>query len=123
MGLLDGKKTPAEWKALLVSEALPVTLDEYVAGSIIRMLGALIQISEATLHIEGMLGAMDDTCARNDPDYAGSALVREALWKQRRALAALAENPEAAAVAAQVRDALAPGLRRSLDLPEPDPRR
>lgn len=111
MELGNPKRTPSQWKARIVNDDLPVTLEEYTAGTLIRMMGALVELVDCTRHIEGMLGAMDEACAREDPDYAGSADVREALWKQRRARAALAENPEASAIAAQVRDALAPGRR------------
>lgn len=38
---------------------------------------------QATEHIEGMVGAIDDMFSRVDPNYAGDGKVRQALDEQR----------------------------------------
>jgi hypothetical protein len=85
MGLFAAttKRTPAEWKELLAREHTPVTLDEYVAGVLLRLAGAALETAEASQHLEGMVGAIDDAFDRHDDDYAGSATVRAALDRAR----------------------------------------
>lgn len=82
----EEKLTPAQWKERLAQENTAITLDEYVAGAIIRMAGSVQESALATRHIEGMLGAIDESFSRHDEQYAGSATVREALDTRRRAL-------------------------------------
>lgn len=108
----EEKLTPAQWKERLAQENTAITLDEYVAGAIIRMAGSVQESALATRHIEGMLGAIDESFSRHDEQYAGSATIREALDARRRALSELTgAHPDIAAVLSAVA-ALAPPPKR-----------
>lgn len=87
--MLDKRMTPKAWTKYLSNDEQPVTLAEYQAGCISRILGCLIESMQATQHLEGMVGAMDDLLGRTNPDYASSGKQREALAAQREELAAL----------------------------------
>lgn len=82
------KKTPAQWTRYLDDDTSPVTLDEYMAGCLSRILGCLIESTQAARHTEGMIGALDDAVRQVSPkigvDYAASGEVRGALDAQRR---------------------------------------
>jgi hypothetical protein len=73
------KKTPAEWREHLARENTPITLDEYMVGILARMYACVLNETEAMQHVEGMVGAIDESFARHDSQYAGSATVRAAL--------------------------------------------
>ena len=105
----EKKKTPAEWKDYLTRESSPLTLEEYIGGILLRLAYHLMESSQALQHLEGMVGAIDDAVDRSDPEYAGSAVVREALHTHRRALAELADHPDTARLAGNIRAALALG--------------
>lgn len=81
------KRTPAQWTEYLAQEHNPVTLTEYMAGCLSRLLGAQIAATAAAEHTEGMLGARDQLDAmlaeRNGLPYAASSTVRAALDAQR----------------------------------------
>lgn len=53
------KKTPAEWTAYLASETRPVTLWEYIAACLSRLLGAQIAATEAAEGAEGVVRRLD----------------------------------------------------------------
>jgi len=82
------KRTPAQWVEYLSQEQTPVTLSEFMAGCLSRLLGAQAEATAAGRHTEGMLGAIDqfaaELAARSQIPYAASAKVREALDAQRR---------------------------------------
>jgi len=82
----EKKLTPAQWKERLITENTPITLEEYHAGAIIRLMGQMIEATQALSHLEGMLGAIDEAFSRHDANYAGSSKIREALHQQRLAL-------------------------------------
>lgn len=83
------KLTPAQWVEYLSREHSPVTLTEFMAGCLSRMLGAQIEATKAARHTEGMLGAIDqfaeNLAARSGIPYASSGKVREALDAKRDA--------------------------------------
>lgn len=87
--MLDKRMTPKAWTEYLSREEQPVTLAEYQAGCISRILGCMVESMQATQHLEGMVGAMDDLLGRTNPDYASSGKQRAALAAEREALAAL----------------------------------
>jgi 23S rRNA A2030 N6-methylase RlmJ len=61
-----------------------MTLAEYQAGCISRMVGATEAAATALLHLESMVGAIDDLMYKTNPQvYAGSGTVRKALAEQR----------------------------------------
>lgn len=82
------KRTPAQWTRYLDDETTPVTLDEYAAGCLARILGCMIESTQAARHTEGMVGALDDAVRQVAPrigvDYAASGEVRRALDRHRR---------------------------------------
>lgn len=96
------KRTPAAWVEHLSREHAPVTLDEFMAGCLARILGALTEATLATQHTEGMIGALDqfaaELAARSGIEYAASAKVREALDAQRDAQRRLAADERARAL-------------------------
>lgn len=81
------KRTPAQWTRYLDDETNVVTLDEYMAGCLARILGCMIETSNAARHTEGMIGALDDAMRQVAPrmgvDYAASGEVRAALDRAR----------------------------------------
>lgn len=81
------KRTPAGWVEYLAQEHNPVTLTEFMAGCLSRLLGTQIEATHAARHTEGMLGAIDqfaEQVARNSGiPYAASGSVREALDARR----------------------------------------
>jgi hypothetical protein len=83
----DEKMTPAQWVEYLAREQSPVTLTEFMAGCLSRMLGAQIVAAQAAEHTEGMLGAIDQMAAglaeRSGLPYAASGEVRAALDRSR----------------------------------------
>jgi len=83
----DEKRTPQQWTEYLAMESNPVTLDEYVAGCLSRMLGATVAAAQAAEHTEGMLGAIDQLAeqlaANAGIAYASSGAVRAALDARR----------------------------------------
>jgi hypothetical protein len=83
----DEKRTPKQWTEYLSMESNPVTLDEYVAGCVSRLLGAQIEATLAATHTEGMLGALDDFAAvmaeRAGLPYARSGDARARLARDR----------------------------------------
>jgi hypothetical protein len=82
------KRTPKSWTHYLADEDNPVTLDEYMAGCLSRILGAVIEGASASRHTEGMIGAIDQfaegLAQRSGLPYASSGAVREALDARRR---------------------------------------
>jgi len=87
MGPNVERKTPAEWVEYLGREHSPVTLMEFMAGCLARILGAQIEATQAAAHTEGMVGAIDQLAAglaeRSGLPYAASGTVRAALDRQR----------------------------------------
>jgi len=79
------RRTPAQWTEYLANEQTPVTITEYMAGCLSRLLGSQIAATQAAEHTEGMLGAMDEMFSRHDAGYAASGKVREALDARRDA--------------------------------------
>jgi hypothetical protein len=83
----DEKRTPKQWTEYLSMENNPVSLDEYVAGCVSRLLGAQTEATLAATHTEGMVGAIDQLAEaiarRADLPYASSGEVRAALDRQR----------------------------------------
>lgn len=69
-------------------ESSEVTLTEYMAGCLSRILGAMNESTMSARHTEGMVGAMDQfaesLAERAAIPYASSAKVREALDANRR---------------------------------------
>lgn len=82
------KRTPADWTRYLSSEDAPVTITEYMAGCLSRILGCLTESTAAVRHVEGMVGAMDAALENSmlsaGKPYPSSAVVREALDAHRR---------------------------------------
>lgn len=98
---MDEKRTPAQWTEYLALESNPVTLDEYMAGCLSRILGAVTEGALAAQHTEGMVGAIDQLAAglaeRSGLPYASSGEVRAALDRtrdERRRLAANGGTPD-----------------------------
>jgi hypothetical protein len=77
------RRTPRQWVEYLSQEEQPVTLDEYIAGCLGRILGAQTVATQAAEHTEGMLGAIDglaeQIASRSGLPYASSGAVRAAL--------------------------------------------
>jgi hypothetical protein len=94
----DEKRTPKQWTEYLAMESNPVTLDEYVAGCLSRLLGAQIAAAQAAEHTEGMVGALDQFAAalaeRSGIPYATSGTVRAALDRERKEQRRLAGRTE-----------------------------
>lgn len=94
----DEKRTPKQWTEYLSMESNPVTLDEYVAGCLSRLLGAQIAAAQAAEHTEGMVGAIDQFAAelaeRSGIPYASSGTVRAALDRERKEARRLASGAE-----------------------------
>jgi hypothetical protein len=89
------KRTPRAWSEYLSAEHQDVTLTEYMAACLARILGCLVESTQATAHVEGMLGAIDEMCSRLDAEYKRDGEVRAALDRQRdscRAMAAAERN-------------------------------
>lgn len=82
------KRTPKSWTHYLADEDNPVTLEEYMAGCLSRILGAVTEGALASRHTEGMVGAIDQLAeglaTKAGLPYASSAKVREALDATRR---------------------------------------
>jgi hypothetical protein len=83
----DEKRTPKQWTEYLSMENNPVSLDEYVAGCVSRLLGATVEATLAAQHTEGMVGALDDFAAimadRAGIPYARSGGERARLARDR----------------------------------------
>lgn len=77
------RKVPKEWTEWLSLESQPVTLLEYMAGCLSRLLGAQIEATNAARHMEGMAGAregFDEAVAeRMGIRYTPSFEVKKAL--------------------------------------------
>lgn len=84
---MEEKRTPAQWTEYLAMESNPVTIWEYMAGCLSRMLGAQVETARAAQHTEGMLGALDQfadrLAERSGIPYASSGTVRAALDVER----------------------------------------
>jgi hypothetical protein len=84
----EEKRTPRQWTEYLALEENPVTLAEYAAGCLSRILGAQVAAAQAAEHTEGMLGALDVFAAglaeRSGLPYAASGQVRAALDRERQ---------------------------------------
>lgn len=95
-------RTPAAWVEYLSQEHAPVTLNEFMAGCLARILGALTESTLAAQHTEGMLGALDqfaaELAARSGIEYAADGVVREALDARRDAQRRLAADERARAL-------------------------
>ncbi len=81
------RRTPAQWTEYLAQEHSPVTITEYMAGCLSRLLGAQLAATQAAEHTEGMLGAIDQfaeaMATHAGLPYAASGKVRAALDEQR----------------------------------------
>lgn len=81
------RKTPKAWTRYLSNEEEPVTLEEYMAGCLSMILGAVTEGTKAARHTEGMVGAIDQLAegiaVRAGLPYASSGKIREALDKAR----------------------------------------
>jgi hypothetical protein len=84
---MEEKRTPAQWTEYLAMESNPVTIWEYMAGCLSRILGAQVETARAAQHTEGMLGAIDQfaeqIAASAGLPYAASGEVRAALDRSR----------------------------------------
>jgi hypothetical protein len=84
------KRTPKQWAEYLGQEEQPITLLEYMAGCLGRMLSLQSSATQAAEHTEGMLGAIDQLseqiAERSGLPYASSAKVRQALDERRDTL-------------------------------------
>lgn len=105
----DEKRTPKQWVEYLSMESNPVTLQEFMAGCLSRMLGAQVEATQAAAHTEGMIGAIDQLAAglaeRSGIPYASSGAVRAALDAQRDEQRRLAAEQRAAALNGATSDA------------------
>lgn len=84
MTMLSGpKRTPAQWSEYLRRETEPITLEEFTAGCLARVLAVLLGIQGASEHTEGMVGAFDafmaERCRQEGTPYPSSGTVRAAL--------------------------------------------
>ena len=85
--MLDKKRTVKQWVAHLEMPDEPLTLQEFMALSLLHIRENTRQSREATEHVEGMLGAIDnftnELANRSGIEYASSAAVRAALDAKR----------------------------------------
>ena len=83
----EQKKTPKEWAEYLGREHEPITLMEYMAGCLGRLVSLQAAGTAAVEHTEGMIGALDSLAEyiakSSGIPYASSGTVREALDIQR----------------------------------------
>lgn len=63
------RRTPAQWTEYLSQEHQPITITEYMAACLSRLLGAQIETMQASAHTEGMVGTLDEFLAGTDPRY------------------------------------------------------
>lgn len=88
--MLDKKRTVRQWVAYLEMPDQQLTLQEFMALSLLHIRENTRQAREATEHVEGMLGAIDqfasEVAQRSGIAYAASAEVRAALDKRRDVL-------------------------------------
>jgi len=96
------KRTPKQWTEYLALDENPVTLTEYMAGCLSRLLGAQLAATRAAEHTEGMLGAMDQLAwalaHQAGIPYASSGEIRAALDGQRDEVRQLAAEQRAKAL-------------------------
>lgn len=52
-------RTPAQWREIIRGTELEITLDEYIAGCVARMLSAQIEQTQAAIHNEKILERFD----------------------------------------------------------------
>jgi uncharacterized protein (UPF0305 family) len=100
------RRTMLAWFEYLDDRKRELTLEEFMALMLfnIREYGRVTmesshQTKQATEHLEGMVGAIDEMASRMDPNYAGSGKVREALDAQRDEQRRLTEQARRQALA------------------------
>lgn len=83
------KKLPGSWAKVFENELEPISVQEYQAGCLGRLLTLNVSMMQSLLHLEGMLGAQDQYNAlvakAMGMPYADSEEVREALAMYRAA--------------------------------------
>lgn len=88
------RRTPKQWAEYLGQEEQPITLTEYMAGCLGRLLALQVGATQAAEHTEGMLGALDQfaeqVAERSGFPYASSGKVRAALDERRDKLREIA---------------------------------
>lgn len=67
------KRSPKSWTHYLGDDEGQYTLEEYQAGCLSKILGAVIAIAQATGHTEGMVGSLDELMHATNPDYRAIA--------------------------------------------------
>jgi hypothetical protein len=86
------KRTPKGWTEYLAQEENPVTLSEYMAACLSRILGCMVETAQATGHAEGMLGRFETYLQRRDRLFglstpeADALLAREDVERERAAI-------------------------------------
>lgn len=70
------KRTPAQWTEYLGQEHNTVTITEYMAACLSRILGAQIETAQAVAHTEGMIGTLDEFLDGTDKRYQAIAAKR-----------------------------------------------
>lgn len=83
--MAEARKTMLEWFVYLDSDSRAFTLAEFTALMLLHIRQHLGQLNErtesvkqASEHVEGMLGSLDETLAQRDPLYRQYALRRPA---------------------------------------------
>jgi hypothetical protein len=93
------RKTREQWVHDLIRPGAELTLTEVMALCLIEMRDQAVLTRAGVDHLEGMIGAIDELCARADPSYKADGQVRAALdarrAEQRRLAAAARANGEA----------------------------
>lgn len=93
------KRTPRQWAEYFGQEEQAITLTEYMAGCLGRLLTLQVAATQAAEHTEGMLGALDQfaeqVAERSGLPYAGSGKIRQLLDEQRDAARRIAAQAEA----------------------------
>lgn len=62
-------RSPKSWTHYLADDEGDFTLEEYTAAVLSRILGCLIESTQATQHLEGMIGSLDETMAETNDTY------------------------------------------------------
>lgn len=103
--------TPAQWSEVYALEQIPMSREDYLAGTQARILGVLIEILHAVKHTEGMTASHDDFMARYAQvlglPYLPSEEVQTSLREHRLALYEVAK--EQMELASDKREQLAAG--------------
>lgn len=74
--MLGKKRSPKAWTSYLADDDGSFTLEEYTAAVLSRILGCLVESTQATQHLEGMLSSLDDTMSETNETYRRIATSR-----------------------------------------------